>query len=219
MLRTGVSRLRSTRSDTGSPVQRDRELVRLHWPVELRPAFDALFAIDDAMAEVVASATQPALAAIKLAWWREALERLDDAPPPAEPRLRAAAEELLPRGVKGAHLARLEDGWLTLLEEAADQERVRRRGALLFGVAAQLLDKPAADVEQAGATWAEVDAARRFGKPLPQSAPKLRSGPGVRPITVLAALALRDVRRGDTSEPEATPGRAWTLLRHRITGR
>ena len=48
--------------------------------MELRPAFDALLAIDDAMAEIVATATQPALAAIKLAWWREALEKLDHAP-------------------------------------------------------------------------------------------------------------------------------------------
>ena len=46
---------------------RDRDLVRLYWPVELRPAFDALFAIDDAMADVVASSTQPALGAFYVA--------------------------------------------------------------------------------------------------------------------------------------------------------
>ena len=74
---------------------RDRDLVRLYWPVELRPAFDALFAIDDAMAEVVASSSQPALGAIRLAWWREALERLDNGPPPAEPRLQAASSRSL----------------------------------------------------------------------------------------------------------------------------
>ena len=55
----------------------DRDLVRLYWPVALRPAFDALFAIDDALADIVMSSTQPALGAIRLAWWREALERLD----------------------------------------------------------------------------------------------------------------------------------------------
>jgi 15-cis-phytoene synthase len=74
---------------------RDRDLVRLYWPVELRPAFDALFAIDEAMGDVVAKATEPTLGAIKLAWWRERLEQLDEAKVPAEPRLRAAADELL----------------------------------------------------------------------------------------------------------------------------
>jgi hypothetical protein len=35
---------------------RDRDLVRLHWSVELRPAFDALLDIDDAMAEAALTA-------------------------------------------------------------------------------------------------------------------------------------------------------------------
>jgi len=42
----------------------------------------------------------------------------------------------------------------------------------------------------------------------------------LRPITALAALAARDTNRGGPPfEPPATPGRAWTLLRHRLTGR
>src|SRR5215218_8523335 len=106
----------------------DRDLVRLYWPVELRPAFNALFGIDDAMAEVVASSSQPALGAIRLAWWREALERLDTNAPPPEPRLRAAAAELLSRGIRGADLAGLEDGWAALLDEHPDIERIGRRG-------------------------------------------------------------------------------------------
>src|SRR5687767_483499 len=97
---------------------RDRDLVRLHWPVQLRPAFDALLDVDDAMAMVVARATEPALAAIKLAWWRESLEQLDTGPPPAEPRLQAAARELLARGIAGRELAALEAGWATLLNES-----------------------------------------------------------------------------------------------------
>jgi phytoene synthase len=97
---------------------RDRDLVRLYWPVELRPAFDALFDIDDAMADVVVRSTQPALGAIKLAWWRERLEELDQGKVPAEPRLQAAAAELLPRGISGAELAGLEDAWSALLEQS-----------------------------------------------------------------------------------------------------
>lgn len=197
----------------------DRDLVRLYWPVELRPAFDALFAIDDAMAEVVGTATQPALAAVKLAWWRDSLERLDTAPAPAEPRLRAAAEHLLPRGVGGEDIAGLEAGWASLLDETPDEERLHDRGALLFALLARIPGHERAEVEEAGRLWAAVDLARRFGRRLPDEPVRLTSVPELRPLTALAALAARDIRRGLPLEPEATPGRALALIRHRFSGR
>jgi phytoene synthase len=91
------------------------------------------------MADVVAYSTQPALGAIKLAWWRDRLQELDAGRVPAEPRLKAAAKELLPRGVSGIGLARLEEGWAALLDESPDISRARERGAILFGLAATLL--------------------------------------------------------------------------------
>ena len=57
----------------------------LHFPRDARPAVAALWAIDEALGAIVGQASQPALAAITLAWWEEALERLDRAPAPAEP--------------------------------------------------------------------------------------------------------------------------------------
>ena len=111
----------------------------MYWPAELRPAFDALFDIDDAMADVVARSTEPALAAIKLAWWRERLEELDHGTVPAEPRLQAAASELLPRDISGAELAGLEAGWATLLQERPDRDVALSRGVMMFGLAARLL--------------------------------------------------------------------------------
>lgn len=196
----------------------DRDLVRLHWPPDLRPAFDALFAIDAALAEVVGTAREPALAAIKLAWWRENLEQLDRQPAPAEPRLQAAATELLPRGVSGAALATLEDGWAALLEEAPDVGRLRARGVVLFQLAARLLGQSGEGLREAGGLWAEVNLARRFGRGLPQSIELPRARRPLRPLTALSALAARDARLASL-EQEATPGRAWTLLRHRLTGR
>jgi phytoene synthase len=196
-------------------------LVRLHWPVELRPAFDALFDIDDAMADVVARATEPALAAIKLAWWREQLERLDDHAPPAEPRLQAAAAELLPRGIKGEKLAGLEAGWATLFDEFPDPKLVEERGEALFGLAARLLGASHLELPAAGRLYALMDVTRRGLYDLRAAA----VGPGpvrfpskLRPLSGLASLARRDLGR-DTIEPEATPGRSWTLIRHRLTGR
>lgn len=205
---------------------RDRDLVRLYWPVELRPAFDALFAIDDAMAEVVTSSTQPALGAIRLAWWREALERLDVNPPPPEPRLQAAAAELLPLGITGGDLAELEESWALLLQ-TEDQQLfmcgVASRGPLIFSLAARLLDVPMdARLQDVAQSFAASDLGRRGIFDL---APfNLRCANSwvprkARPLTALGVLARRDMLRGGPPfEPEATPGRALALLRHRLFG-
>jgi len=78
----------------------DRVLMLRQVPSDLRPAFEALWQIDAAMGDVVARSTQPALAAVKLAWWRERLEELDQGVVPDEPRLQSAAQNLLFRGIK-----------------------------------------------------------------------------------------------------------------------
>jgi phytoene synthase len=203
---------------------RDRDLVRLYWPVELRPAFDALFGIDDAMAEVVASSTQPALGAIRLAWWREALERLDVNPPPPEPRLQAAAAELLPRRIKGGDLAALEDCWASLLDEESDIERIGRRGARLFSIAARLLGENDPRLDAAGRLYAYAEAFRKGWAPRfwPMEEMNMlsrhRFPRRLRPLTALARLAARDLKTSTSLEPEGTPGRAAALLSHRLFG-
>lgn len=203
--------------------QRDLDLVRLYWPNELRPAFDALFAIDAALTEVVMTSTQPALGAIRLAWWREALERLDSAPPPAEPRLQAAAAELLPRGVTGRALAALEDGYAACLDEQIDAERVEAGGMALFAAAAQLLGADDIKLADAGRFHAAARAARCGLMTIPDdvttsSLAGYRFPRALRPLTGLARLAARDVSHAPALEPEATPGRAFALLRHRLFG-
>ena len=184
----------------------------------MRPAFDALFGVDDALGEVVGTAREPMMAAIKLAWWRDSLEKLDREPAPAEPRLQAAARELLPRGVSGSSLAALEDGWATLLEEAPDEGRLQARGAVLFMLAGRLLAGEGDGLGAAGRLWAAADLARRFGRAMPRPASLPVMARRLRPLTGLAMLANRDARAG-AAEPEATPGRAWVLLKHRYSGR
>lgn len=202
----------------------DRGLVRLYWPVELRGAFDALFAIDDAMADVVSKATEPALAAIKLAWWRERLEELDEGKVPAEPRLVAAAAELLPRGATGAELAGLEDGWTALLEAEPDAGRVANRGARLFTIASGLLGATDPKLSAAGSLYGVASAARR-GMALSFPKEEMRGLAGhrfarrLRPLTALARLAARDAEHWPALEPEGVPGRALALIVHRLTGR
>jgi len=194
-------------------------LVRLYWPVALRPAFDALFGIDDALGEVVASSTQPALGAIRLAWWRDALERLDTSVAPPEPRLQAVAAELLTRGVSGAELARIAEGWAALFDEVRDPAAIGARGEALFAVGATLLGSDDPQLARAGRYFAISDVARRGLAPvLDVEIARLRFKPALRPLTALARLAVRDLRHGEPFEPEATPGRAFALLAHRWMG-
>lgn len=204
-------------------MMRDRDLIRLYWPVELRPAFDALFSLDDALADVVARANEPVLGAIKLAWWRESLEKLDHEPPPQEPRLRAVAADLLPRAISGKELAGMEPGWATLLDERPDNKLIEQRGAILFQIGARLLGVSDAGLSDAGALYAQIDVARRGiddGRSTANALGAIRFTRRARPLSALAALASRDLRRRDVDwEPQATPGRAWALLRHRLTGR
>ena len=202
---------------------RDRDLVRLYWPVELRPAFDALFAIDDVMAEIVGSSTQPALGAIRLAWWREALERLDHHPPPPEPTLTAAAAELLSRGITGAALAGLEDGYASLLDEQSDSDRLGAGGTALFAIGATLLGGNDPLLPLAGRLHAAARAARRGFAQIPEDT-ALGGLAGhhfpraLRPLTAFGRLAARDVRHAPSLEAEATPARALALLSHRLFG-
>jgi phytoene synthase len=184
-----------------------------------------LFAIDDALGEAVARSTEPALAAIKLAWWRERLAALDQCEVPAEPRLQAAADELLTRSITGTRLAELEGGWAALLAEQPDVERVAGRGAKLFEIASDLLGASDPLIDAAGRLFASESVARRGIARMPganngsRCLKGHRFGRRLRPLTGLAALAARDEKRGPVVEPEGTPGRALTLLKHRVTGR
>ena len=174
--------------------------------------------IDDALGEVVASTSQPALGAIRLAWWREALERLDSSPPPPEPRLQAVATDLLTRGISGAEVGALEAGWAALLDEAPDAAAVAARGETLFALGARLLGGDDPRLSEAGRLFALGDAARRGLRfPPPPGLGGHRFARTVRPLTALARLAARDLRQ-DQLEPEATPGRALALLSHRLFG-
>ena len=179
------------------------------------------------MADVVARATQPALAAIKLAWWREQLEALDSGPPPAEPRLRAAAEHLLPRGIKGADLAVFEMGWASLLDESRfDPAPILFRGAKLFEAGAALLGAEYFLLTNAGGVYSAMSSARLgyeppsgFVIPLLTILQDNRVPEALRPLTCLTCLAARDFKHGRPFEAEGGKWRAVSVLAHRWTGR
>ena len=177
---------------------------------------------------MVATTTEPALGAIRLAWWRERLEELDaGVPPPGEPRLSAIARQLLGRGISGKELSQLEDAWLPLLRPFSwggeQAEGFRLRGRTLFGIGARLLGGRPKDAEGAGAFWSLADgaahcsdgpsrafllsAAQRALAELPPKLPR-----EIRPLTVLAALAAHDVLRSGRLT------RVAVALAHRMRG-
>ena len=188
----------------------DMELALLHMPARVRRPMQALFAIESAMGDVVVRSTEPTLGRVKLAWWRERLEALDEEPPPAEPRLEAVAKHLLPAGISGAEIAELEAGWATLLDPVPDPALVAGRGATLFQLGGHLLGANDTKLGQAGAFYSLA----LMG--FPESKDELEPLRGhrfphaLRPLTMLARGALHQ-KRGR--------GHVLAMLAHRWSGR
>jgi phytoene synthase len=210
----------------------DRRLALAYAPARARLALEALWRLDVTMGAVVARRREPMVARIRLAWWREALERLDGAPSPPEPVLQALAAHLLPAGIGGAELAAMEEGWSILLAGGAlDADALkayaRLRGGLLFGFSARLLGA-ADEVGPDGARWALVDFARHSANRA-EAAAALEAAAGVaplhawskplRPLAMLSLLARRDLERPLPLERQGSPGRMLRLARYRLTGR
>jgi phytoene synthase len=177
----------------------------------------------------VSTTTEPALGAIRLAWWRERLEELDEGAVPAEPRLRAIARQLLGRGIAGAELTKLEDAWLPLLQPfpwgQEIVEGLKLRGRILFGVGTRLLGGDPRLTETLGELWSLADGARHCSDPESRQLLKiaarnvLAGATGkvprqVRPLTVLAALSAADL-----GSESGGLGRVAAALRHRLLGR
>jgi phytoene synthase len=122
----------------------DREawLALLWAPASLRPPLAAALALDLELERVVAELSEPLLAEIRLAWWRERLAELArGAAPPPQPLLRALAGAGRPAGLDLVALAELEDSLLPLLG-ARDPELAAvaaHRGAALAGALQPLI--------------------------------------------------------------------------------
>lgn len=189
------------------------------------------------MGEVVRSTREPLLGPIRLAWWRERLEELDEGGPvPAEPRLQAVHEVLLPIGVRGRDLAGLERGWIGLFDsfpwDAGIGEAIWFRGRQLFATAARVFGQATDDdIEESGGLYALVDVARHCSdaqsrqmlldqaRLFARRLADVRFPSKVRPLSMLTALAIRDCARGGPFEREGTPSRAASIFRHRLSGR
>jgi 15-cis-phytoene synthase len=180
---------------------------------------------------VVSTSSLAELGAIRLAWWRERLDELDQgAPAPAEPRLRGVARELLARGIKGSELSALEDCWVALLDPFPWRDPVadalRKRGEILFGVGARLLGRKGTEGEPFGAVWSLVDGIRHcsdrdsrdflIGRATSAivDLPRRRIPGELRPLTMVTAFAAYDL----LNEGQRGWRRLVSALRHSMFG-
>ncbi|WP_375403263.1 squalene/phytoene synthase family protein [uncultured Sphingomonas sp.] len=208
----------------------DRALAVAYAPAAARPGLLALLALDDALGAVLRRAREPMLARMRYAWWFEALEGLDTAPPPAEPVLRAVAAAVLPCGVTGAALAGMIDGWEAIGDEGPIDDAMlttfaEARGGTLFDAMARVCGAADAQTRTAGEGWALVDLATAMSDPAVAARARAMAAERLQTATesrwsregrALGALTL--IARFEL-EGRSPAGRVGRLLMHRLTGR
>lgn len=235
---TGMAAIPVAIGDMILAVDPERWLAVCYAPKRSRAALAALFALDVNLGGVVASTSEPMIGALRLAWWREALEKLPQSPAPAEPVLQAIANEITGKNPSmAAELAAMVDGWLALIEvEALDRHAIethaRERGARLFDIAVRLLneDGDRAMAARLGRGWALVDLASRLTQSdardiaLETASTELATSiSGMvkegRPLAALAVLARRDAATGLKGRRPGAPLRQLRMLGTLLTGR
>lgn len=220
------------------PEDPERGLALSYAAAAARPGLAALLALDETLGQILRTTREPMVGQMRLTWWYEALRALDDTAPPAQPVLQALASDVVPRGVSGAALATMIDGWEVLLEpdmldRAMLESYAAQRGGALFVQAGVLLGAGARDpLVEAGTGWALADLARHSRDAAAAELPRALardaldasfrsrwSGPA-RALGALALTARMDLAEtGEGGPPVTSPRRVARLAWHRISGR
>lgn len=216
----------------------ERDLAFSYARAGSRGALVALFALDAALANILRTTREPIVGQMRLTWWHEALTRLDSGSPAAEPILQALASDIVPRGISGARLAGMIDGWEELLDaetldDAAIGRHAEARGGALFAMAGEILGARDTDpVVPAGKGWALADLGRHLSDrsiaeralglaaaPLAEAG-RVRWSRAARPLGALAQIARMNLAVPlDRPLPIGAPRRVGRLLLHRLWGR
>lgn len=166
------------------------------------------------------------LGQLRLAWWRD---RLSDDPakwPAGEPLLASLRDW----GAAARRLARLVDGWEALLGEPPLPAQAMKDFATgrVSGIAAlgDRLGVPDGGLESLALTWALADLSLHLGDPAERAAAQSLLPPArllhvdraMRPLTVLAGLSHRAVRRGSGDALDG-PAALFAAIRLGFTGR
>ena len=210
-------------ADDAFPIPEPQALA-LAWAIPLdRPLWRAAFALDAELGRVVARASEPMLAQIRLAWWRDRLREPSEHWPAGNPLLDLIG---LSWGPDTRGLVAMIEGWNQLIGDAPlPSEAIADFAAGRAAPFDRIADTPGA-----GRRWALVDfaahasdeAERRTAvmlaglqKPTPLSTRRAR------PLAVLDRLAKRALRNAIEGRPAflATRSDALAAWRVGMTGR
>lgn len=197
---------------------------------DLRPALASFFALDRRFGQIVAKTSEPVMGQMRLAWWREQLEKpVGDRP--AGDFLLDAVSQYWAGQEEG--MVSLVDGWeeLLVIDNLTRAEAKRfcsNRARPLALLAARCGSGAGVRAQAAGERWAAADAAVHVSSDeerevLLATGLGRTSGKGgiprsMRGLAVLEALALRSMRRGGRPLMDGR-GAALTALRAGLLGR
>ncbi|HEY7807042.1 MAG TPA: hypothetical protein VIC34_07570 [Croceibacterium sp.] len=204
------------------PAQR---LALAYAPKATRNATLGVLALDTRLGAILRRRGEPALAQMRLAWWRDMLGKDKAEWPGSDPVLGLLREWRDP-----AALIPLANGWESLLAQSLDAAAIdefARGRAAAFGQLAVELGVPSAPAETCASWWSLGDLAANLRDGNERAAvldaaaalpPRPTLPRALRPLAVLAALARRSLARGGTPLLEGF-GAALLAMRVGIAGR
>ncbi|WP_144094990.1 hypothetical protein [Croceicoccus sediminis] len=195
-------------------------------PAAARQLWTGFFTLDHRFATIVATAREPMLAQMRLAWWRETLHRPVADWPAGEPLLAALAAWDDERGA----LARLADGWEAMIGEPpldaaafASLAGAREEAVVALG---KVFGKGSDGARGAAYRWGLADIAMNLSDETERSrveallasaeAPSGKATKVMRPIVVLDAQSQRALAEGRRI---GGPGDLAVALRIGLLGR
>jgi phytoene synthase len=207
-----------------------QRLALAYSPVAIRDHLHAMLGLDQRLARIVAQASEPMLAQLRLAWWRDELGKSPQDRPQGDAVLDAIAVHW--QGDEGVLVA-LVDGWEQVLAEppmpeAAMEGFAQGRSAAFLAHARAAGVDALQPVEQAARRWAYVDLAAGVSDAAEREALLYRARSvadgrivlprSLRPLAILDGLARRALATGER-ELLASRGASLAALRLGILGR
>lgn len=154
-------------------------------PFAARPAWTALLVFDQRLARAAAQTSEPLIAQLKLAWWRDRMREPVSRWPAGEPVLSA----LQPWDTERASLEALVDGWEGLIDAEASDEGLGRLGEARAGAVMALARILRCDADPS----AIAILARRWTFPVEGASRSIRLSRPLRPLVILGNLPGADV--------------------------
>ena len=211
-------------SDMPDPLTPLHRLALSYAPASMRESTYSLMLLDERLAAILRLGGEPMIAQIKLAWWRDRLTEEPSSWPAGEPLLARLRD--WPGDV--SRLARMVDGWETLLSERFGPEELDAyaagRGSGWVALA-ETCGVDEAAVDRAARQWAIADLLPHLAKPeeaeparacLDQAAPRIPRP--LRPLAVLRKLTVKAALQGH-GDPLHGAGALFAALRAGLTGR